>query len=244
MRFCLLLLLLVLKLGLIAQKPTIPSSPPGKGESSLPEFRGGKVALEKYLRDSIRYPEDEKSRRIEGTVYLSFVVSTNGVISDIKVLEGVKGGAGLEKEAVRIVSNMPKWKPGSYYDIPTEMHTVLPITFVLPKSDSLVHSTAHDTVPAAYPGGSEKQLKFIQENVRYPRLAKEKGHMGTVYIQYTVDTTGKVTDAKVLKGVDGAPELEEEALRVVKIFPKHDPARVNGRPIEFVLTYPVKFVLQ
>ena len=228
------------------------SNPVGAQENLQPEFveefphfPGGDSLFAKYLQDSIRYPKYEKELRIQGTVYVYFEIAKTGAVENVQVKRGISHGPGLDAEAKRVIESMPDWTPGRINGRAIKVALTQPVHFTLPDlpdSSSSVHSA--DTIPASFPGGQAGQQKFISNNVRYPNIAKEQGHMGTVYIQYTVDTTGKVTDAKVFKGVEGAPELDEEALRVVKKFPKHEPARVNGKVQETFLIYPVRFVLQ
>lgn len=101
----------------------------------------------------------------------------------------------------------------------------------------------NDTIPAEFPGGSTEQWKFIGANTKYPATAKEKGHQGQVLVVYDVEADGSVTNVRVLKGVEGAPELDAEAVRVVKLFPKHTPAMVNGKPVKSEMYAGVKFSL-
>ena len=102
----------------------------------------------------------------------------------------------------------------------------------------------NDTIPAELPGGSMEQWKFIGANVRYPTRAKELCHQGDVIVFYDVDSVGSITNVRVHKGVEGAPELNEEALRVVKLFPKHTPATCKGTPVKFTLAVVVRYKLQ
>lgn len=97
----------------------------------MPEFPGGEAAFFKYLQANLKYPAMEKENNISGTVHLTFVVDKDGVIKDIQVLRGVKGGPALEKEAVRVVANMPPWKPGKNNGHPVKVQYNLPIRFTL-----------------------------------------------------------------------------------------------------------------
>ena len=73
-----------------------------------PEFVGGKEALFKYMDSNIRYPEDVQ----RGNVYIAFVVTKEGSIRDTRVVKGVNEGC--DKEALRLIKNMPKWDPGMH----------------------------------------------------------------------------------------------------------------------------------
>ncbi|MBO9728076.1 MAG: TonB family protein [Chitinophaga sp.] len=96
----------------------------------MPEFPGGEVALGKYLNKSIKYPHVAQENDIQGTVFIQFVVNRDGSITDVKTVGAAKGG-GLEEEAKRVVSNMPKWKPGRQNGQNVAVFFNLPIRFVL-----------------------------------------------------------------------------------------------------------------
>lgn len=96
-----------------------------------PMFPGGQTEMYKFFKKNIKYPEAEKKAGIQGTVYVKFTVWTDGTLTGSKILKGVSGGPGLEVEALRLVSIMPKWTPGIKNGKVTYMHYSLPIKFQL-----------------------------------------------------------------------------------------------------------------
>ena len=100
-----------------------------KWVQSPPEFPGGLVAMMKYLRDNIKYPNYAREVGIQGTVYINFVVEIDGSITAVNVLRPI--GGGCEEEAMRVVENMPKWIPGKQRDIPVRVSFNLPVKFTL-----------------------------------------------------------------------------------------------------------------
>jgi protein TonB len=82
---------------------------------------------------------------------------------------------------------------------------------------------------------------YIQKSMRYPQIAQENGISGRVILQFAVDSKGKVTDVKVLRGVDQS--LDEEAIRAVLNSPKWVPGKQRGKPVKVQFTMPVVFVL-
>jgi protein TonB len=94
-----------------------------------PQFPGGEEELFKYLGKSIQYPPMAKDAGVSGVVYVTFVVNEDGSISDVEVLRGI--GAGCDKEAIRVVENMPKWKPGKQRGKSVKVQFNLPIRFTL-----------------------------------------------------------------------------------------------------------------
>lgn len=94
-----------------------------------PSFPGGQGALMQWLHDNIKYPVIAAENGIEGRVIVQFVVSKSGSISNVNVVRGVDPS--LDKEAVRVVSNMPNWTPGKQNGTTVNVRYTLPVTFKL-----------------------------------------------------------------------------------------------------------------
>ncbi|MFY7786245.1 MAG: energy transducer TonB [Thermoflexibacteraceae bacterium] len=95
----------------------------------MPVFQGGMTELQKFLSRNLRYPKSAQLSNIAGTVYVQFVVNTDGSIVDAKVLKGI--GYGCDEEAIRVVSMMPKWNAGKQAGKAVRVRFNLPIKFVL-----------------------------------------------------------------------------------------------------------------
>jgi protein TonB len=104
-----------------------------------PKYPGGVEARLKYLRDNITYPKTAKESGIQGTVYITFVVEKDGSITNVKVLRGI--GGGCDEEAVRVIKNMPKWKPGMQRGKAVRTQFNIPIRFVLADDSSSTTKT-------------------------------------------------------------------------------------------------------
>lgn len=96
---------------------------------TMPSPPGGLEGWAKYLNKNLKYPTQARRMGIEGTVYLYFVVNTDGSIQDITVARGI--GAGCDAEAVRVLKNAPKWEPGKQRGKPVRVKMALPIKFQL-----------------------------------------------------------------------------------------------------------------
>jgi len=92
----------------------------------MPTFKG---ELQKYFNDNVQLPDIERSENIQGTVYLTFVIEEDGAITDVKVLRGVAGGPGYDKEAIRLLQSMPKWNPGMQNGHTVRVQFNLPVHF-------------------------------------------------------------------------------------------------------------------
>ena len=75
-----------------------------------PDFPGGLSGLDEFIKKNIQYPEEAFQAGEEGQVTVEFTIDVNGYVSDAKVTKGVS--ASLDKEALRIIESMPRWKPG------------------------------------------------------------------------------------------------------------------------------------
>jgi len=93
------------------------------------EFEGGLSAMAKFLQKNLRYPASARRMGVEGAVFVSFVIDREGKISDLNVVKGIS--ADCDKEAMRVVSLMPPWKPGKQNGRAVKSRFVLPIRFKL-----------------------------------------------------------------------------------------------------------------
>ena len=95
-----------------------------------PKFQGGDAnTFSAWVNKNLNYPEIAKENGVQGRVTLQFTVNTDGSVSDVKVLRGVDSS--LDKEAVRIVSQSPKWTPGKQRERPVKVTYVFPVIFQL-----------------------------------------------------------------------------------------------------------------
>lgn len=96
-----------------------------------PEFPGGDDALVQWLGTHVQYPERAKEEKLEGRVFVTFVVERDGSISEVRVVAPREEMASLEEEALRVVRTMPKWKPGKVRGKRVRVQFNLPIVFRL-----------------------------------------------------------------------------------------------------------------
>jgi periplasmic protein TonB len=94
-----------------------------------PLFPGGDLAMNRFIMENIRYPQNAIDANTQGTVYVEFVVNRDGSICDVVAKN--KPDAQLEKEAIRVVSIMPNWQPGEQAGKPVRVRYVIPIRFTL-----------------------------------------------------------------------------------------------------------------
>jgi protein TonB len=108
----------------------VPIEPePYVSVQEMPSFPGGNQELVKYIAGNVVYPKDAVENRIQGTVYLRFVVSKTGEVTRVEITRSVDPL--LDNEALRVISGMPRWKPGKQDGNPVPVWFSVPVVFVL-----------------------------------------------------------------------------------------------------------------
>lgn len=98
-----------------------------------PEPEGGIKSFYQYISNNLKYPEQAKKRGIEGKVFVQFVVSESGKLTQIKAVKGI--GGGCDEEAVRVLNDAPNWVPGKIAEMNVSVRMILPITYKLDKKE-------------------------------------------------------------------------------------------------------------
>lgn len=117
-----------------------------------PSFPGGMANFYAFIAKTVRYPEEALKNNVEGKVFLSYIVETDGRLTAIKVVRAI--GSGLDEEAVRVLKSSPKWTPGYNGRTPVRVQYNLPIGFTLNKEKVKQEDKQKQTgfvVPSANP---------------------------------------------------------------------------------------------
>ena len=101
--------------------------------------------------------------------------------------------------------------------------------------------TAVEQAPK-FPGGDAEMYKWLSNHIRYPEQAAQNNIQGRVTVQFVVEKDGSIGEVKVVRGKD--PDLDKEAVRVVKSMPKFVPGKMNGQAVRVWFTLPINFKLQ
>jgi TonB family protein len=225
----------------------------------MAEFPGGQEALLKYISEHLQYPKEAAEKKIQGRVSCTFVVEKDGSVSNIKVVQSVDPL--LDKEAIRVLSEFPKFKPAENGGKPVRVIYGVPIRFHLSKvsaakmaasdSDKPVYAIVKGSSDSLfvtvedmpkYVDGEEQLIKDIQANLQYPKEAVEKGIQGRVSCTFVVEKDGSVSNVEVKRSVD--PLLDKEAVRALQSLPqKFEPGRQGGQPVRVIYNMPVRFRL-
>jgi TonB family protein len=124
----------------------------------MPEFPGEEAGLRKYIATSVKYPKEAQEAGISGRVYVTFVVADDGTVRDTKIARS-SGFSSLDEEAIRVVSAMPKWRPGKQRGKYVNVSYTVPINFVLNGDD-----TTSDEIITKKKGVDFKNMTEEQKN--------------------------------------------------------------------------------
>jgi TonB family protein len=192
----------------------------------MPEFIG-EGGFQKYLSANIKYPAIEKESGKSGTVYIGFIVEKDGAVTNVHVVKEVQGAPGFTKEAIRVISAMPNWQPGTMNGKPVRIEITQPIKFMLDDGPAKQTQVMPMSSPS-FPGGDAALADYLRKNLKYPAKEKRKHKEGTVVISFMVETDGSITNIEVKSEVKEAPAFTTEAKRLVAAMPPWIPGVANG----------------
>jgi TonB family protein len=205
-----------------------------------PTFKYGIDSLYRLIASIVQYPELDRKAGIEGTVSVSFVIETDGHITDIIVKKGVT--LGMNTEAIRAVMKTDGlWNPGTIDDTPVRVMMLLPVKFALDGSVATKFIQVDAALPV-YDDGVNAFYNEIEKNLVYPEDAKKNKIIGRVRIKCQIDENGNLSQPELLDHI--YPTIDQEALRIVTLFSgKFLPVKMNGQPVREVIV-PIDFMLK
>jgi TonB family protein len=198
-----------------------------------PEFPGGTKAMYKFLGDNIKYPMAAARANVSGRVFLSFIVTTNGSIEDIKVLKGI--GFGCDEEAIRVVSKFPKWNPATQDGQVVNVKYNLPINFQLDDDDKVGKRKSSDNETtdkqkelalvkrsnsSGYTGQDSNSVFFLQQS---PVSIRFSGSGLTAEKQPLL-----VLDGKIMDNHDGFQKLNPKSIESMNVLKGHSATSIYG----------------
>ncbi len=213
--------------------------PEDEGEQVLVEMNMTEEAEETPEEEPQKFEEQELEEVLQDDLLNTQKVTEVAIVDDDQVDEEIKSQDEI-KEDDRALGQVNEDR-GVDDIINAQTHTE--VVVVEEKKPEPAPDKVFDAVeePPQFPGGDAALLKYIAENLRYPQLALENNVQGRVVVKFVVNKNGTVGDAQVVKSID--PDLDKEAIRVVKTLPKFQPGRQNGHAVNVWYTLPVRFKL-
>jgi TonB family protein len=205
----------------------------------MPQFPGGQAAFTKFKSDNIKYPVDARKAGFGGTVSIAFIVEKDGSLTDLAISSGVCPS--IDAEALRVAKLMPEWVPGKENGRAVKARSNIIFQFVVnPEAPPGVVFVIVEQMPQ-FPGGDSLVMKFIKDNIKYPKSAIDNKIVGRVTIKFCINYLGRIEQVGVVQGVD--PALDAEAIRVIKSLPVWEPGKQAGNPVNVWYILPVVFSL-
>ena len=213
-----------------------------------PMFPGGPEAMWQWISSRIQIPSQFWESGIADEVVARLRIETDGTVSGYRILKPLDG---CTPEAERLIRTLPKWSPASIPDKgPVPSIATISIPFILltggldivspcgvPDDDIF---TVVDDDPE-FPGGMDSLYRWIDEHIQYPQLALENGIHGKVFVTFTVEPDGTISNPRILRDIGGG--CGKEAQRVVYLMPRWIPGKLHGEPVRVQFNLPVKFTL-
>jgi len=194
----------------------------------MPEYPGGIGEIVRHLSTHIKYPRKALKQGIRGKVYVKFVVDETGQVRDPVVQKGI--GNGCDAEAVRVIRELKRFKPGINNGQPVAVYFNVPVAYSIkglpapttynpsfqPDEGVVYDYPEEPAIPAA--------LDIAQEGALFNQPAM--GRKGVVIVSQLVDVRGRASQASVVSRLD--PLADSAALRAVAATPRWRPARQGG----------------
>ena len=200
------------------------------------EFPGGMEAFYNYIGENFVLPTNQEFKG--GRIIASFVIEKDGSVTDVKVFREI--GFGTTEETIRILKACPLWNPAEQDGKKVRVQFNLPINLQPPpvveevESNNVYDINEVFTKPE-FPGGNSKLVSFIAKNFRAP---DKNGLYGQVIVKFIVEIDGSLSNFEVISNTVGYGS-DKEALRVLKLSPKWNPAELDGKMIRCSFVFPI-----
>lgn len=224
------------------------------------ENYGGKEQLKEFIKEILVYPEKERAAKIEGTVTVGLRVTKEGNAENIRILKSVSEG--FDKEALRIVSLL-LWTPAESSGQKFDEEEKFDIDFNLKKYQRCIKTRGYDKIEyphtpvdsslhvyekqqttekpkPIYSGGYKNFSEFIVNSLVYPDAAVKQSISGTVELFFIVETSGLISNIKVIQPVGAG--CSEEAIRLLRLL-KWQPGILHGKAVRTSMNLSITFKL-
>jgi protein TonB len=228
----------------------------------VPMFTGGTAEMHRFISNTLSYPADAAERNAQGLVVYTFVVEKDGSLSNFNIIH--RADPLLNEEALRILKNMPPWRPARHNGENVRSETYVPMYFKLNKNVQYSTRTSSSATARAYAKtdqsilenseiytivdkmpvyeyGEKELANFISYNMRYPKEALQQGIEGRILCSFIVGKDGSISNIEVVSGSNEA--LNNEAIRVLGLMPKWTPGENNGEKVNVKCLLPIDFTI-
>lgn len=222
--------------------------------------------INEHLKNNLQIPPNEDFKTFDRkNIVVSFVITNDGLISNIKVesSENTKFKELFEKEIIRVLKSLPNFKPGIHNELPvnvffkniisctlikrkdknTNQDTILPYVSVyniVTEPNFPICIKISDDTEILKDCFNEQLDHHIKKNFNYPEEAAKNNIRGKVSVSFIIDKEGNITNLKS-RGPENGELLIDEAERIIKKIPKLVPGTINRKPVEVSYAIPIIF---
>jgi len=212
------------------------------------DFESSEKAMYEFLYHSYIMPFNDHQAKTTGTILAQFTTEKNGKVYNPEILKGLTQSA--DSELVRVLRTMPDWyrdtNDSKLIQVPLKKTIRFEVVDSLFQCSESWHANDEELVyekvtqMPQFPGGEDSLIQFMMQNLRWP--SNEADCQGTVYLSFIVQPDGSITNIQVIRSL--CPQYDEEALRVVHLFPAWEPGKCQGVAVPVRFNLPVRFVLR
>jgi TonB family protein len=188
----------------VDQLPTLPTG-------------GGNLALTKAVQQQLKLPIEVREGRTEGRVFVRVVVGVSGVARQAAVIQSLSPAC--DAAALAAVKKMPRLRPALYQGQPVAVLLTVPVMFLSPRH---VYATSEVSKQAQFPGGDAGLEQYLQKNKVTPEEVKQRDLKGRVTVRFVLKADGRLGATEIINSL--CPSCDDEALRLVRSFPRWQPA--------------------
>lgn len=183
--------------------------------------------------------EEQQPEALPEEILNTMKVTEIAIVDDSEVTEEIKSQDEI-KESTTALGNTDFDQGTDDINVVREHKDEIIVEEKAPVNDNQVF-TAVEQMPQ-FPGGEAELMKYLSTHIKYPTMAMENNIQGQVVVQFVVQKDGSIGEVKVVRSKD--PDLDREAVRVVKTLPNFIPGKMNGQAVNVWYTLPVRFKLQ
>ena len=178
---------------------------------------GGNLALIKAVQQLLLLPAEVREGRTEGRVYVRVIIGVRGVARQAIVAQHLSPAC--DAAALAAVKRLPRLLPGRYQGQPVAVLLTVPVMFLSPRH---VFAASEVARPAQFPGGEAALEQYLQKNKNTPPDVQQRDLQGRVTLRFVLKPDGRIGATEILTSL--CPSCDEEALRLVRGFPRWQPA--------------------
>ena len=229
----------------------------------IPMYIGGSGEMHRFIANTLRYPPDAVTRNAQGLVVYTFVVEKDGTLSNFNMIH--PADSLLNEEALRILQQMPPWRPARFKGEIVRSESYVPMYFKLNKNARAAATRLSSSATARAYAKTDKKIienndiytivdkmpeysngmtdlgQFIAHNIRYPQEARQEGIEGRILCSFIVTVDGSITNIEVVEGLH--PLLDDEAIRVLGLMPGWIPGENGGEKVNVKCLLPIDFTI-